>query len=501
MEHPDICLLRSLLAEHPGQTSIRVDLAQCLLASDNPGDAIVEATAALDRDPSLLQAWLVRATAFRNLGQLDAAIASYRRAIELRPGIASVSNNLGNALYDNGDLDSAIACYRRAIELRPAFAEAYNNLGNALQDYGAVGAAYTAFETAVTLAPQKAVFHRMLINTGRVAPASPHLKRLETLAADLPALPESERLEVHFALGMAYSDFGQPDRAFPHLLEGNRLKRQHVKYDEAAHLTLVDRIKDAFTAEMLDDEHTPRPDRGLPIFVVGMPRSGTTLVEQILASHPSVHGAGELMDLPRLVVAMERELDGGAFPEFATVLRSEELRRAGAVYMAGVRALAPSATHIVDKLPENFLRIGLIRMLLPGARIVHVARDPIDTCLSCFSKLFTGNLAYTYNLSELGHYYRAYLDLMDYWRDVLPPGAMLDVRYEDVVTDLEQQARRLLAYCDIPWDDRCLKFNRTRRIVRTASSAQVRRPLFRSSVGRWQRYRELARPLVDALTP
>lgn len=499
MDDPNTCFLRSLLADHPEQTSVRIDLAQSLLACGNLNDAIVEASAALDQDPTLVRAWLVRAAALRGLGQLDAAITCYCRLIELEPRFAAVHNNLGNALCGQGRLDSAITCYRRAIELKPEFAEAYNNLGNALQECGAVDAAYSAFEMAVTLAPRKGVFYRMLINTGRVAPASPQLKQLEALASDLPSLPETERLEVHFALGMAYSDFGQPAKALPHLLEGNRLKRSRVQYDEALVLELVDRTKATFTAKVLEVGHAPGPGCELPIFVVGMPRSGTTLVEQILASHPCVHGGGELMDLPRLVAQLEHESGEGAFPELMAAASHERLTRAGAAYLAGVRALAPAATHIVDKLPENFLRIGLIKMILPEARIVHVARDPLDTCLSCFSKLFTGNLAYTYDLAELGHYYRAYGDLMAYWREVLPEGALLDVRYEDVVTDLEGQARRLLAYCNIPWNDQCLTFNKTRRIVRTASSAQVRLPLYGSSVGRWHPYRDFARPLIDIL--
>jgi hypothetical protein len=230
-----------------------------------------------------------------------------------------------------------------------------------------------------------------------------------------------------------------------------------------------------------------------------MPRSGTTLVEQILASHPLVHGAGELPDLPRLIGALESEAGAPAFPELANTLSGEIVARLGAAYLDGLQARAPSASHIVDKLPSNFLRVGLIRLALPGARIIHVERDPIDTCLSCFSKLFTGDLPFTYDLAELGRYYRAYRDVMAHWRQVLPPGAMLDVRYEDVVTDLEGQARRLFAYCDIPWDDTCLAFHRNRLVVRTASNAQVRRPLYASSVGRWHDLAALAGPLREIL--
>jgi hypothetical protein len=224
-----------------------------------------------------------------------------------------------------------------------------------------------------------------------------------------------------------------------------------------------------------------------------MPRSGTTLVEQMLASHPLVHGAGELMEFEAAVAALDglggvpADIDGAA------------LRRIGAGYVARVRALAPQALRITDKMPGNFRFAGLIHLALPNARIIHLRRDPIDTCLSCFSILFGGDQPFTYHLGELGRYYRAYAALMDHWRSVLPPEVMLDVHYEELVGDFEPQARRILTHCRLDWDQACAEFYNTERPVHTASAAQVRQPVYQTSVGRWRPADETLRPLLAAL--
>jgi Sulfotransferase family len=222
-------------------------------------------------------------------------------------------------------------------------------------------------------------------------------------------------------------------------------------------------------------------------------RSGTTLIEQILASHPKMFGAGELRHLSLLAASLP------GFPEIVPYLSAERLRQLGTSYVDAVGAMAPDAERVTDKMPGNFALAGLIHLALPNARIIHMRRDPIDTCLSCFSILFTNGQPYSYDLAELGRYYRAYEELMEHWRSVLPAGVMLEVRYEDVVSDLEQQARRVVAHCGLEWDDACLGFHEARRTVRTASAAQVREPIYRSSMGRWRPYKELLRPLITEL--
>jgi Sulfotransferase family len=238
-----------------------------------------------------------------------------------------------------------------------------------------------------------------------------------------------------------------------------------------------------------------------PIFIIGMPRSGTTLIEQIMASHPHMFGAGELPNLSEIATAIS-PTNGPAppFPDVMFDVSPEHLRLLGSRYVAGIRRLAPTARHIIDKMPSNFLFAGFIHVLLPNARIIHAMRDPTDTCLSCFSKLFTAGQHFSYDLAELGRYYRHYQILMSHWRRILPPGRILDVRYEDVVVDLEGQARRIITHCGLEWDPRCLDFHKTRRPVHTASAIQVRQPLYRGAVGRAQRYSRFLEPLLAELS-
>jgi hypothetical protein len=234
----------------------------------------------------------------------------------------------------------------------------------------------------------------------------------------------------------------------------------------------------------------------VPVFVLGMPRSGTTLVERVLASHPDVFGAGELTDFGDAAV-------GGYAPKplpfDVASLTGDALRGMGGRYLAHVLPKAPLARRIIDKLPANFRFVGLIHLALPNARIIHVRRDPLDTCFSCYSQLFVNNLEYTYDLAELGRYYRAYEVLMAHWRAVLPAGVMLEVEYETLVGDFEVEARRLVEFCGLEWDARCLKFHEAAGAVQTASAVQVRRPVFRSSVGRWRHYKEYLGPLLEIL--
>jgi hypothetical protein len=318
-----------------------------------------------------------------------------------------------------------------------------------------------------------------------------------------PSGDAAEEEILEFALGKAWMDAGDAERAFSHLSKGNRLKRATLDYDGRAEIEGLATIPSGVRA-LTEVSVGPGFSSDLPVFVVGMPRSGTTLVEQILASHPDVHGAGELAVFPQ-VMAAALEAAGLSPPngETGRIRLDPHARfdpaRLGRAYVDRVAPMAAGKPRLVDKLPGNFANAGLISLALPAARIIHCLRDPVDTCLSCYTHRFVGEQPFTYDLVELGQYYRAYSALMDHWRATLPPERFHEVRYEDVVADLEGQARRMVAFCGLDWDPACLRFYETSRSVRTASLNQVRRPLYRSSQGRWRAYEAQLRPLIEAL--
>jgi tetratricopeptide (TPR) repeat protein len=397
-------------------------------------------------------------------------------------------------------LDDAEAKFRRAIMLDPHCAAAYNNLGLIFKERGRLGDARRAMQQAIRLAPGNISYYENLSTAGSFAADDPYVAALEGMAENARALCPADRIHLHFALAKAHEDNGRYESAFQHLLAGNALKRRQVTYDEAATLARLKRTRELFSRDFIASRDGAGEPAAAPVFIVGMPRSGTSLIEQILASHPEVFGAGELSLFEQTVDAIGGKLPGAPrFPDLVRGMSSEHFRAIAGRYWEALMRRAPKASRIVDKMPGNFLFAGLIHLSLPNAVIVHAIRDPIDTCVSCFSVHFSRGQAHTYDLAELGRYYRHYQALMAHWHCVLPPGRIVDVHYEELVDDVEGVARRIVAHCGLAWHSRCLEFHRTERLVRTASAAQVRQPIYKSSVGRWRKYESLLRPLMNAL--
>jgi tetratricopeptide (TPR) repeat protein len=514
------------LAHYDRAIALQQDFA---LAHSNRGNALrhlqrlTEAVAAyrcaLALKPDMVETWGNLGTCLRDLKRPKEAEAAYLKALELAPNNPDTLNLMGLLAFERGALEVALAHYRRALALKPDHTGAHNNMGNALKVLGQLRGAEEAYLKALQSDPANAGIYFNLADSKTFKPGDPHLAVMEALAAKSESLSTTERIQLDFARGKAYADLQDYPRSFRHLLAGNAARRATINYNEKAVFDLLDLIENVFTSELIKAKSGGGEQSKMPIFIVGMPRSGTTLIEQIIASHPLAHGAGEVPTLDEIAWTDRRGPDGNIvpYPNYVPAVDDAALAEIGACYVAFAHKLATAASaasssngeslqadaeYVIDKMPSNYYFAGLIHLALPNAKIIHCIRDPVDTCVSCFSKLFPSPLhqTCTYDLGELGRYYRRYEQLMEHWRRVLPAGRILDVRYEDVVTDLEAQARRIISHCGLPWNDRCLSFHETDRPVRTASAAQVRQPIYKHAIGRWRVYEQHLGPLLDALS-
>ncbi|HKE37958.1 MAG TPA: sulfotransferase [Candidatus Baltobacteraceae bacterium] len=487
-------------------------------------EALPPALEAVEINPSSAEARDHAGGVLVNLGRHDAALPHFETALRIQPEFVRGYNNLGAALTALGRSQEAIQWLERAVALQPDYADARLNLATALEQVDRYDEAQEHLRHAVATEPDKAQayaklgaiasmqgdmdravdalrrglaregqsgrLYHLLASTNRLTLDDPAVTGMLQLLENVEALHLEEQIALHFALGSVYTDNGRLDLSLEHLTLGNALKRRLVNYDERATLGHMDALAATFPADAMRPLEGAGYATDRHIFIVGMPRSGTTLAEQILASHPHVYGAGELNAFHEAAVATFAQ---------DTALSPFLLQKLGRRYSNGVTAQAPNAARITDKMPANFKYAGLIHLALPNARIVHIRRDPVDTCVSIFSQNFSGEQPFAYDLAELGRYYRAYEKLMDHWRRALPEGAMLEVRYEDLIGDFEAHARRLVDYAGLEWDPACLEFHKTQRSVRTASVAQVRRPIYTSSIGRWKSHEQRLKPLLEAL--
>jgi tetratricopeptide (TPR) repeat protein len=438
--------------------------------------------------------------ALLGLGRPKEAIGHFQKAIMLRPRFAEAYNNLSAAFVATGNIEGAIACLQKAAMIDTAYADPHAKLGAIYLRYGRLDEARRELARAVQLAPTNTKFLFNLAELKRFDIGDPDIELMEKMSSDPAMFGDEQRIDLHFALSKAYADFNDHEHAAQHMVKANSLKRQQVQYDEREALFELRRTEEVFTPELMERYSGAGNMSAAPIFIVGMPRSGTTLIEQILASHEHVYGADELNLLSEGVEKLPKHWGSALkYPEFAPIMTPEWLRWLGDNYVRAIESIAASAPHLTDKMPANFRFVGLIQLALPNARIIHARRDPVDTCFSCYSILFSGGQAFSYDLGELGRLYKGYERLMAHWHAVLPPGVMLDVQYEDLVKDFESVARRILAHCALDWSPACLAFDKTRRPVRTASAAQVRQPLYSKAVGRWRPYARMLQPLLDEL--
>ena len=547
---------RAALAPSEANAVILCNLANALRQLGSLEEALACTRRSIALDPTLAMAHNNLGLVLGGLGQREQAVTSYRQALALNPNYVEALNNLGSLLRELGERREALALCRRAVELDPGRAGSHGNLGHVLFDLGEVDEAAASFRRAVALQPDSAALHTSLAAAqrmeGRAAEAEascraalaiePDSVQALTLLGELSAdrgqlaeaqqlfqqalavdpdfpftywsitahrkmtledsgwlrgaraaltkpLPLAHEISLRFALGKYFDDVAQYDDAFDSYRQANELtKRYGRSYERSTLSRRIDRMIGSFDVGFVDRYRNQGSPSELPVLVVGMPRSGTTLVEQILASHPSVFGAGEL------------KFWGNAFAGFESAA-AEGDQVAGLIpgmareYLEQLSAVSGPALRVIDKMPANFRYAGLIHAALPGARIIHMQRHPIDTCLSIYFHNFLNRGSYANDLENMAHYYAEYVRLTEHWRRVLPTTALLEVPYEGLIADQEGWTRRLLDFIGLPWDARCLEFHRTDRVVITASKWQVRQKINSSSIGRWRNYAQHVGPL------
>jgi len=463
-------------------------------------EAVTAYKRALEINPEIADAHYNLGLVLVELQELNDAINCFNQALQISPEDKNAYLGLGSVRSEQGNLDQAVSAFQKAIEIDPLCAKAYKELGKAYADHGEIDMALSADRKALSINPEYAKAYLSLSQNKKFMEHDDDLRAMESLLSK-KGISDEDSIQLGFALGKAYEDLGNYDKSIAFVIKATELKRKSYDYSISEAREKFARIKAVFSPDFFSNYvDSGDPDR-TPIFILGMPRSGTSLVEQILASHPDVYGAGELKDLGKVLASVKtpgKEKQSRMIPQELLELDTQAFADLGRQYIARIRKHSGNAKFITDKMPHNFLHIGFIRTILPNARIIHCTRDPMDNCLSIFKNYLKNGIGYADNMSELGQYYRMYLELMDYWRETLP-GFVYDQSYEDLVRSQQEQVIRLLQHCGLDWDDACVDFHKTRRKIATTSNAQVRRPIYSDSVQLWKRYEKQLEPLRVAI--
>ncbi len=438
-------------------------------------------------------------------GRPEVALNYFRRALAVQPAEAEFHINSASACKALGDVPAAISHYRQALRLKPEAVTAHIYLSDALMEHGDLEEALVHSREALRLKPDSALAYCTLgelAGHGCYQFTDTDIRHMQELLAGGGQGTHDASL-LAFTLAAYWEKKGDCDEAFRLYHQANELKRQVYRqknqaFDRQQHLRLLDDLIRAFTPEFFARTRNFGADSEMPVFVVGMVRSGTSLVEQILASHPQVYGAGELKDIDQIATVLPGRLNSQArYPECLTSIDPATAKTLAYLYLQRLAGQSGTAIRVIDKMPHNYLHLGLIAVLFPRARIIHCRREPMDVCASAYFQNFKW-LPYASSMEDIAFYHRHYLRLMRHWRQVLPL-PMQDAVYEDLVQNQEAVSRQLVAFCGLDWDERCLTFYQSPRTVQTASKLQVRQPIYNRSVARWKRFEAHLQPLRDAL--
>ena len=481
--HPDSLHLLGLIAQQVG----RADMAITLISN------------AIENNPQNPVYYNNLGNVHMDLGRLKQAVSCYQKALQLEPMYAEASFNLGNVLKNQGKVADAIRNYQKAIQSKSNYLEAYFNLATALKAQGKIDDAEMNYRNVLSIEPDSINAYFELA----------HLRDYREETKDIIALEsikKKERLSVedavclHFAMGKLYADLGDHDKAFKNYHSGNecRKKLKDQDFNYAIFKQHICMFMEKFHSGFFEYRKDFGVDTEVPVFIVGMPRSGTTLVEQILSSHPKIYGIGELPDIRQMENRLHARYGGLSFPQVIASFDQATAKTFCRQYIDRLRSVSGGAIRVTDKMPSNFLRLWLIALLFPRAKIIHCRRHPLDTCISCYFTHFKEAHGFTNDLKVLGLYYRQYERLMSHWHQVLPM-QILKVQYEELVEHQEAMSKKMIAFCELKWDERCLTFYKNKRQVDTASALQVKRKIYKTSIDRWKKYENFLAPLMEGL--
>ena len=426
------------------------------------------------------------------IGQFDEALKNYGRAIEINPNYDEAHFNLGITLYELGLNHEAIESYNKTLIINPDYADAFNNIGIILEDLGRIDEAFSNYVHALAIDPENTEFHRNLAALKNYKDVDSQFIQMESLFSE-NNLSQLERVHLCFALAKAYSDIGEKDKLFKVLNEGNQLRKEELNYSIEQDLNIHSLFRKMFISNIVNS-WSYDPLLITPIFIVGMPRSGTSLVEQIISSHPKVHGAGELNTLDNLIAPIMDNYSTHNNP-----ISEKNFLSVRQGYSNNLSSLNVSENIITDKMPTNFKNIGFILNAFPEAKIIHLKRDAMAVCWSIYQLYFPDkSMGFPYDMQDLGQFYKSYIEIMAFWHELFP-NRIYDISYENLTNYQEEETRKLLEYCELEWDEKCLNFHKNKRAVKTASSSQVREKMYQGSSDVWKKYKAQLKPLINSL--
>ena len=488
---------KKLIKKFPNYLAVYNLLGLCLQSQKKFSEAMKYYKIAIQNNPKFFVAINNLGNTYHAMGDLKNAQSYFERAIEINPKFTHAICNLGNIKKDLNNFEEAIKYYKLALSIDDKLYIVHHNLGLAYQAIGKFQVSKKYFESALKINPKFTRADRSLSMPLKYDINNPHLKSMEKKIKD-QSLNNFQKMELYFGLGKAYEDIKNYKKSFENYKLGNKIKRDATKYQINDDVILFENIKSSFSNINFQNLDNIGNQNNKMIFILGMPRSGTTMVEQIISNHKNVYGAGELKDLTEIIRENFIVNDKIKFPKKFNIKDQTFFNNMGTKYIENLDRFNTNKNYITDKAPLNFRWIGLIKLILPKSKIVHCTRDAKDICLSLFKNVFEGQLNFSYDLEKVGEFHKLYKNLMEFWKQLLPD-FIYDISYEKLVKNQEFESKKLLDFCNLDWDKNCLTFYKNKRGIITASFAQARKPIYKSSVKSWQKYENELLPLFKIL--